>query len=148
MPFRENKRFALTSDDPWPRLRGIFVEDWGLKLLALAITLVLWFMVSGRITEREVTIEPKPEGRPAASFEVKEVLVNPAKIKLQGPVSHLNEIDKLILPISVEGRRESFDLSHLPVPTTDHNLQPLGTVNVHVTIAAAENPASKLTNPN
>jgi hypothetical protein len=29
-------------------LRRIFLEDWSLKLLALAITLVLWFLVSGR----------------------------------------------------------------------------------------------------
>jgi hypothetical protein len=26
----------------------ILVEDWSLKLLALAITLVLWFLVTGR----------------------------------------------------------------------------------------------------
>ena len=29
-------------------LRRIFVEDWSLKLLALTITLVLWFLVTGR----------------------------------------------------------------------------------------------------
>jgi hypothetical protein len=29
-------------------LRRIFIEDWSLKLLALAITLVLWFLVTGR----------------------------------------------------------------------------------------------------
>ena len=29
-------------------LRRIFLEDWSLKLLALAITLVLWFLVNGR----------------------------------------------------------------------------------------------------
>ena len=56
MPYRNHKRFAEPSVDVWQRLRGIFVEDWGLKLLALAITLVLWFMVSGRIGEREVAI--------------------------------------------------------------------------------------------
>ena len=148
MPFREGKRFAISADDPWRRMKQIFIEDWGLKLLALAITLVLWFMVSGRITEREIAVEPKPEGRPAATFEVKEVVVIPAKVKLQGPVSRLNEIDKLTVPISVEGRRESFDLSHVPVPTPDQNLQALGTVNVHVTIAATENPTTKSANPN
>ena len=29
-------------------VRKIFVEDWSLKLLALAITLVLWFAVTGQ----------------------------------------------------------------------------------------------------
>jgi YbbR domain-containing protein len=52
MPFREideeEGRFAH-----WPRaarawLRRIFVEDWNLKLLALAITLGLWFGVTGQ----------------------------------------------------------------------------------------------------
>jgi hypothetical protein len=42
-PFRE-----LTPK--WRRwLWRIFVEDWSLKLLALAITLVLWFLVAGRV---------------------------------------------------------------------------------------------------
>ena len=31
-------------------LRKIFVEDWSLKLLSLAITLVLWFVVTGQNT--------------------------------------------------------------------------------------------------
>ncbi|HYV25663.1 MAG TPA: hypothetical protein VE969_10555 [Pyrinomonadaceae bacterium] len=46
----------MTTDSPFADfgargrrwLRRIFVEDWSLKLLALAITLVLWFLVTGR----------------------------------------------------------------------------------------------------
>lgn len=124
------------------------VGDLGLKLLALAITLVLWFMVSGRITEREVTVEAKPEGRPAPTFQVKEVVANPAKIKIQGPVNHLNEIEKLTVPISVEGRSESFDISSMPLPVPDRNVQPLGTINVHVTIVAGGNSPAKSLNTN
>jgi len=132
MPNRDNRRYS-TPDERWGKLRAIFVEDWGLKLLALAITLVLWFMVSGRVAEREVTVEVKPEGRPAPTFEVKDVVVTPNRIKVQGPINRLNEIEKLIVPVSVEGRRESFDVS--PSLSLDRNLQPLGTVNIHVTIA-------------
>jgi len=29
-------------------LRRIFIDDWSLKLLALAIALVLWFLRAGR----------------------------------------------------------------------------------------------------
>ena len=148
MAFKDGKRVAITADDPWRRLKQVFVEDWGLKLLALAITLVLWFMVSGRITEREIAVEPKPEGKPAATFEVKDVVVTPAKVRLQGPVNRLNEIDKLTVPISVDGRRESFDLLHVTIPTPDRNLQALETVKIHVTIAPTENPGGKTTNPN
>ena len=129
-------------------MRGLFADDWGLKLLALAITLVLWFMVSGRITQREVIVEAKPEGKPAPTFEVKDVVATPGKIKIQGPVNYLNEIEKLIVPISVEGRQESFDISPVPLSTLDRNIQPLGTINVHVTIIASGNSTAKSPNPN
>jgi YbbR-like protein len=148
MPYKNHKRFASPAGDSWQRFRGIFVEEWGLKLLALAITLVLWFMVSGRIVEREVTVEAKPEGKPAPMFEVKEVVATPAKIKIQGPVNHLNEIEKLTVPISVEGRRESFDVSPMPLPVLDRNIQLLGTINVHVTIVASSNSTAKSLNTN
>ena len=129
-------------------MRGLFADDWGLKLLALAITLVLWFMVSGRITQREVMVEARPEGKPAPTFEVKDVVATPGKIKIQGPVNYLNEIEKLIVPISVEGRQESFDVSPVPLSTLDRNIQPLGTINVHVTIIASGNSTAKSPNPN
>ena len=147
MPQRNHKRFA-ESVDSWQRVRGLFVDDWGLKLLALAITLVLWFMVSGRISQREVTVEAKPEGKPAPTFEVKDVVATPGKIKIQGPVNYLNEIEKLTVPISVEGRRESFDVSPAPLSTLDRNIQPLGTINVHVTIVASGKPTATSPNTN
>lgn len=148
MPQRNQKRFTGSAEDSWQRVRGFFVDDWGLKLLALAITLVLWFMVSGRIAEREITVEAKPEGKPAPMFEVKEVIASPAKVKIQGPVSSLNEIEKLTVPISVEGRRESFEVSRMPLPMPDRNMQPLGTISVHVTIVASGNSTAKSPNTN
>jgi YbbR domain-containing protein len=118
-------------------LTRIFVEDWSLKLLALAITLALWFFVSARQSEREVMIEPRIEGKPSATFEVKEIVVTPNRIKVQGPADRLNAIDRLTLPISVEGRRESFDTRGSAVPVPDPRIVPLGTVNVHVTIISS-----------
>jgi hypothetical protein len=147
MPTRDDRLFSRSADAPWSRLRALLVEDWGLKLLALAITLVLWFMVSGRIAEREIAIEPRPEGRPAPAFEVKDVVVTPARIKVQGPINRLNEIEKIVVPISVEGRRESFDVSPSSLPL-DRNLQPMGRINVHVTIVAGGNAPLKSTSTN
>jgi len=144
MPQRQIKRFAGPSVDTWQRIRAVFVEDWGLKLLALAITFVLWFMVSGRIAEREILVEPRLEGRPAPTFEIRDVVVSPTKIKIQGPVNRLNELDKMLLPISVEGRRESFDIWSMPLPIADRNIQPLSTINVHVTIVAGNSTARSL----
>ena len=118
-------------------LRRVFVENWSLKLLALTITLALWFFVSARQTQREVLVEPRIEGKPAPMFEVKEIVITPNKIKLQGPADRLNGIDHVTLPVSVEGRRESFDARVTTLPVIDPRIEPLGTVNVHVTIVAS-----------
>ena len=147
MAGRDNRRIANPSTDYLDKLRAVFVKDWGLKLLALAITLVLWFIVSGRTAEREIPVEVKPEGKPAAAFVIKEIVVSPPKIKVQGPISKLNEMEKLILPVSVEGRRESFDLPIKSLPL-DQKVQPLGIVNVHVSIAASDNSSEKPAKPN
>jgi hypothetical protein len=48
MSFR-NPPSRKTSGTRVERLmRRIFIEDWSLKLLALAIALALWFIKSGR----------------------------------------------------------------------------------------------------
>ncbi len=48
MPLRETRRPPETGNAFERLVRRIFIEDWSLKLLALAITLVLWFLISGR----------------------------------------------------------------------------------------------------
>jgi len=121
-------------------LRRIFLEDWSLKLLALMITLALWFFVSARQAEREVAVEPRVDGKPAPSFEVKEVIVTPSKVKVQGPADRINALDRITLPISVEGRRESFDARGTALPVSDSRIEPLNTVNVHVTIISTTTP--------
>src|SRR6266550_7883311 len=117
-------------------LRQIFMEDWSLKLLALTITLALWFFVSAHQSEREVVVEPQVEGKPAPTFEVKEIVITPSKVKVQGRADRLNTIEKVTLPISVEGRRESFDVPHVTLTISDPGVETLSTVNVHVTIVA------------
>ena len=129
-------------------LRKIFIEDWSLKLLALTITLALWFFVSAHQSEREVVVEPQVEGKPAPTFEVKEIVITPSKVKVQGRADRLNTIEKVTLPISVDGRRESFDMPHIKLPMSDPNIEPLNTVNVHVTIMAASNSTTKPPNIN
>jgi YbbR-like protein len=138
MPFRKNRITFASPDSGW--LRRVFIEDWGLKLLALAITLVLWFVVSGREIERELVVEPRLEGRPAAAFEVKEVTATPGRIRVSGPASHVNGLEKVeTAPISLDGRRETFDVPHTPIYVPDPKVGVVGTVNVHVTIAATDN---------
>ena len=146
MPNRQSTPTIAERVESW--LRQIFVEDWGLKILALTITLALWFFVSARQSEREVTVDPRIEGKPAPAFEVKEVTVTPSKIKVQGPADRVNAIERLTLPVSVEGRRESFDTRSVALPISDPAIEPLSTVNVHVTIVASGNPTSKSPNVN
>ena len=147
MPARVKQLTSISeSAERW--LRQIFIEDWSLKLLALTITLALWFFVSAHQSEREVVVEPHVEGKPAPTFEVKEIVITPSKVKLQGRADRLNTIEKVVLPISVEGRRESFDMPHMTLPISDPNVEPLSTVNVHVTIVAVSNSTPKPSNIN
>jgi YbbR domain-containing protein len=141
MPNRQSTPTTAERAESW--LRQIFVDDWGLKILALTITLALWFFVSARQAEREVTVEPRVEGKPAPAFEVKEVTVSPSKIKVQGPADRVNAVERVTLPISVEGRRESFDTRGTALPMSDPSVKPLNTVNVHVTIVASGTETSK-----
>ena len=141
MPNRQSTPTTAGRVESW--LRQIFVDDWGLKILALTITLALWFVVSARQAEREVTVEPRVEGKPAPAFEVKEVTVSPSKIKVQGPADRVNAVERVTLPISVEGRRESFDTRGTALPMSDPSVKPLNTVNVHVTIVASGTETSK-----
>jgi hypothetical protein len=145
MSLRESKHVdhASRSGERW--LRRLFVEDWGLKLLALAITLVLWFVVSGREIEREVVVEAHLEGRPAPTCEVKEVLVTPGKVRVAGPASHVDALEKVQTEaISIEARRESFDVPHASIHISDPKVETLDKVNVRVTIVGIENSKTKL----
>ena len=149
MLFRESKlaTSAPGSHEFW--LRRIFIEDWGLKLLALAITLVLWFVVSGREVERELVVEPNYQGQPAPNCEVKEVLATPGKVRVTGPASHVNALEKASTEmISVQGRRESFDVPRTAINISDPQVLVLDKVSVHVTIVASEDskPKSRDTN--
>ena len=144
MSFREINRFTRPPGTARSTIRRILVEDWSLKLLALAITLVLWFMVSGREIERELVVEPQIEGKPAPTYEVKEVVATPSHVRVTGPASHVNALQKALTEkISIEGRRDSFDSPRTPIPIADPKVHVLDTVNVHITIVTVENSNSK-----
>lgn len=53
MPFQDVDDIAISEPQPVPTrieklLRRIFIEDWSLKLLSLAIAIVLWLLVTGQ----------------------------------------------------------------------------------------------------
>ena len=144
MPFREISRFTRSPVTAGVLLRRIFIEDWSLKLLALAITLVLWFMVSGREIERDLVVEPQMEGKPAPTYEVREVMSTPSTVRVTGPASHVNALQKVLTEkISIEGRHDSFDAHRTPIRISDPKVEVHDTVNVHVTIVPIDNPKAK-----
>jgi hypothetical protein len=144
MPFLESRDATRAQSTAERWLRRIFIEDWGLKLLALAITLALWFGVSGREIERDIVVEPHYEGKPAPTFEVKEISTTPAKVRVTGPASHVNALEKAPTEaVSVEGRHESFDVPHTSINISDPKVVVNDRVNVHVTIVAIGNPTLK-----
>src|SRR5215510_2651989 len=53
MPFQDEDEVTTSGPRPAPNraekmLRRIFIEDWSLKLLSLAIALALWLLVTGQ----------------------------------------------------------------------------------------------------
>src|SRR6476661_1028771 len=53
MPFQDEDEVTTSDPRPAPNrvekmLRRIFIEDWSLKLLSLAIAIVLWLLVTGQ----------------------------------------------------------------------------------------------------
>jgi len=144
MPFRDTSQFTRAPGFAERWFRRVFIEDWSLKLLALAITFILWFVVSGHDVEREVTVQPSLEGKPAPSYEIKSVTTTPNQVRVQGPASvNAAEIRAFTEKISLDGRRESFDAPHTAVYTSDSKVEVLDTVNVHVDIGAVANQKPK-----
>ncbi len=138
MPFWDANQFTRAPGFAERWLRRVFIEDWSLKLLALAITLILWFVVSGHDIEREVAVQASLEGKPVPGYEVKTVIATPNQVRVQGPASSMNtaEIKAFTEKISLDDRRESFDAPHTAVYTSDSKVKVLDTVNVHVDIGA------------
>ena len=130
-------------------VRRIFVEDWSLKLLALAITLVLWFVISGHDVEREINVKPVLVGKPAPSYEIKSVTATPTHVRVQGPAGSVSALQEVFSEkISVDGRRESFDALHTAVYTSDSRVEVLDTVSIHVDIGAAGKQGTNLEKTN
>jgi|ERR1051325_1746785 YbbR domain-containing protein len=239
MPFQDKEEDAEVTAAPrlpslperW--LRKLFVEDWALKLLALAITIVLWLGITGqnksvtlrvngvqlnflrppglelsndppttvdvifngskdkldRLEPRELianvdltdqkagerifrlnvnrvkmdlqedvkiqgfhpasvpirleptvemplNVEVKFEGKLPEGYELGTVTVNPATVRLRGPVDHINALRKATTEsVWLDGRKESFSLSHVEINIADSKIDILDpTVDIHVVV--------------
>ena len=92
---------APTLIERWAR--KIFLEDWGLKLLALTITLVLWLAVTGQnkpVTQRVSGVQLnflRPDG-----LEISNDLPESLEVILTGSPVRLNEIAPRSLVATVD----------------------------------------------
>ncbi|HYK21570.1 MAG TPA: CdaR family protein [Pyrinomonadaceae bacterium] len=236
MPFQDVDDTTTPERPPAPHrleklLRRIFIEDWNLKLLSLAIAIVLWLAVTGQnqpvtahvnvqlnfirpqsleisndpprtvdvmltgsrnklddlttldlvatvdisdqragervlrladkaqitlpqgikvdgfqpsaipvrleeIAERQVPVEPKLEGKPAAGYEVYAVYPNKGSVTVRGPASHVSSLQKVETEsIWLAGHKESFTASNLSIDVSDPKidlLEPIVSVNVEI----------------
>lgn len=108
MPFQDIEESATT---PIPRspttlerwLRKLFIEDWSLKLLALAITFVLWLAVTGQnkpVTLRVSGVQLnflRPEG-----LEISNELPSSVEVILTGSPGKLDRIGPRDLMATVD----------------------------------------------
>ena len=237
MPFQDIDE--VTPDDvprPAPNraeklLRRIFIEDWSLKLLSLAIAIVLWLLVTGQnepvtahvnvqlnfirpqsleisndpprtvdvmltgsrskldglssldlvatvdiseqragervlrladkakiplpqgikvdgfqpsaipirlepIVDRQISVEPKLEGKPADGFEVYAVYPNKGSVAVRGPASRVNALQSVMTEsIWLAGHKENFTAQDLALSVPDPKvdlLEPVVDVDVQI----------------
>jgi YbbR domain-containing protein len=245
MPFQDVDEITETpSTPPAPPsrveklLRKLFVEDWSLKLLSLAIALVLWLLVTGQnqpvtahvnvplnfirppsleisndpphtvdvmltgsrsklddltsldlvvtvdisdqragervlrladkaqislpqgvkvdgfqpsaipvrletITERQVAIDPKLEGKPADGYEVYSVRPSKTSVMLRGPESRVAALERVPTEsVWVSGHKESFTAANVTVDVPDPKVDVIDPV-VNVEVEIGEHRAEK-----
>jgi YbbR domain-containing protein len=88
---------------------------------------------------KTVSVVPTTQGEPADGFELGEVLVNPGKIRVQGPESRLRPVDSIsTVPIQIDGKRSGLQQTiGLELPDPQLRLQDPARVNVRIEIRKA-----------
>jgi len=98
--------------------RGVFWGPWGLRLLALALALLLWFFVA--VEEREGVAEKVLEAAITYSPPNGYVLLDPvqrARVRLRGRASRIRNLNPFVVDIFLEipaAERSAYDLQILP----------------------------------
>src|SRR5256714_7092146 len=89
------------------------------------------------VVERRIPVEVRFDGEPPEGFRRLNVAVTPEEVRVAGPDSHVQAIEKAYTEtISLAGQRDSITLSQVAVDIPDHKVTPLDpTVAVRVEIA-------------
>ncbi len=78
---------------------------------------------------RELEVEARFEGSPPEGYVRGEVQINPPTVRVRGPESHVNALEKAHTEsISLEGQREIMTLPQMAIDIGDHKIAPLDPV--------------------
>jgi YbbR domain-containing protein len=93
--------------------------------------------------ERELEVEVRHTGSVPEGYELHSIAAVPEKVKVRGPASHVNALQKAPTEIvSLEGRKESFTLPQAAIQIDDKKVDLIdGTVGIRVEIE--ERPIAK-----
>jgi YbbR domain-containing protein len=81
------------------------------------------------VSQRELPVEVRLDGKPADGFEVYGIQASPSAVRVSGPISHLDELNRAPTEtVSVEGKSQSFTVTRLSIAITNQKLEPLDPV--------------------
>src|SRR5215208_2214166 len=107
MPFQDEDE--ITTHDPRPAphrveklLRRIFLEDWNLKLLSLAIAIVLWLLVTGQNQPVTAHVNVQLNFIRPQSLEISNDPPRTVDVMLTGSRSKLDDLTSLDLVATVD----------------------------------------------
>jgi YbbR domain-containing protein len=107
MPFQDIDEVS-SSEMPRPPsginriLRRVFIEDWNLKLLSLAITLVLWFIVTGQNTPVNTHASVQLKFIRPNSLEISNEPPKSVDVLLAGSKYRLDDLNKTALVATID----------------------------------------------
>ncbi|MBX3281469.1 MAG: hypothetical protein KF756_03225 [Acidobacteria bacterium] len=84
-------------------LRKVFVEDWHLKLLALGITLALWFAVTGLSKPMTARFSNVRLSMRSSDNTITDSEINTIDLVLSGDARKINQIDSLSASVDLSG---------------------------------------------
>jgi YbbR domain-containing protein len=88
------------------------------------------------VQTRELEIEARLEGKLAPGYELNGVSINPPRVRVGGPASHVNALTRATTEtILLEGRKEDFSVPQTAVDVSDPKIVVLDTlvdVTVHI----------------
>ena len=103
-----------------------FLSSWGLRVLALALAVLAWFIISVSQREQvsETTVEPFVTYRPPEDFMILEPQ-DTVRVRLQGPASRIAGLNPFQVSVVVELRGASAG-THEVALTSDNVVAPEG----------------------